>query len=82
MTSNIELIETALEQLIDGHSAPAFEGPEFENLIFAIKNLPPAEYHQLGARTLTILLVRLQAGMVAERALQLMRGDNNPMRIN
>lgn len=81
MTTNIEIIETALEQLIDGHSAPTFEGPHFANLIDAIKSFPPAEYHLIGARTLTILLDRLLAGMVAERTLQVMRGGENPIRL-
>lgn len=80
MATNIEIIETALEQLIDGHSAPAFEGPQFASLIDAIKSLPPAEYHALGAKTLQVLLDRMSAGMNAERVLQKMRdgnGDSN-----
>ncbi len=80
MTTNIELIESVLEQLINGESAPAMDSPEFPATMVAIASLRPDDFHAIGARATLILLDRLAAGMDAERTLKIMRGGPNPLR--
>ena len=79
MTTNIEIIETALEQLINGESAAAMDSPEFLAVITAVSSLSQNDYHAIGTRAARILLDRLSAGIHSERTLKIMRGGPNPL---
>lgn len=82
MNTNLEIIEAALEKLANGDSQPTFTSTEFASLLAAITSVSADDHRRIGAKTLVVLLNRLQAGMTAERTLKIMRSGDNPMRLS
>ena len=80
--NNIDTIAHAIASFVNGESSPPLMSAEFAEIMAAIASIKPDEFHTIGTHATAILLERLQAGMVAERALQLMRGGDNIMRPN
>ena len=82
MNSHIDAIATALAGLVNGESAPPMMSSEFLEIMGALANVKQADFEAIGQHATTILLERLQSGMEAERTLKVMRGSDNPMRLN
>lgn len=80
--NNVETIAHAIANFINGESAPPLMSAEFAEIMAALASIQPDDFHLIGNYATAFLLERLQAGMVAERALQLMRGGENPMRLS
>ena len=85
MKKKIAIITAHLEEVFNGDPAPAFKSEEFAGLISAISSISGTEsadpacaavYESIGRKTVLLLLDRLQAYMVAERTLAVMRGNN------
>lgn len=85
MKFNIEIISSALEQVINEEPAPSFRSPEFADLIAAIRGIanqaaPEVHqrllYEQIGRNAVLLLLARLTASMGVERTVSIMRGDD------
>ena len=82
MNSHADVIATALAGFVNGESAPPMMSSEFTEIMAALASLKQADFEAIGQHATTILLTRLQAGMEAERTLKVMRGGDNPMRLN
>ena len=82
MKKDIDIIATALAALVNGEAAPPMMSPEFMEIMAALASVKKEDFEAIGQHATTILLERMQAGMVAERTLKIMRGGDNPMRPN
>lgn len=80
--NHIDTIAHAIANFVNGESAPPLMSAEFAEIMSAIASIKADDFHVIGSHATTILLERMQAGMVAERTLQVMRGDENPMHLN
>jgi hypothetical protein len=85
MKNNIAIVIAHLEQIISGEPAPAFQSPEFREILSNLTQLSSAEpFHQavfesLGRRTVLLLLDRLSASMNAEREIAILRDNSKPI---
>ena len=80
--NHIDTIAHAIASFVNGESAPPLMSAEFAEIITALASVKPEDFHLIGNYATAILLERMQAGMVAERTLQVMRGGENPMRLS
>lgn len=77
--NHVDTIAHAIASFVNGESAPPLMSAEFAEIMAAIASAQPEEFNAIGTHATAILLERMQAGMVAERALKLMRaiGDRH-----
>ena len=80
--NHIDTIAHAIAGFVNGESAPPLMSAEFAEIMVALASIKPDDFHTIGTHATAILLERLQAGMDAERTLQVMRGGDNPMRLS
>lgn len=80
--NNVDTIAHAIASFVNGESAPPLMSAEMAEIMAALASIQPDDFHLIGNYATAILLERLQAGIVAERALILMRGGDNPMHLS
>jgi len=80
MNPNVNVIANSIASFVNGESAPPMMSQEFMEIMAALASLKQADFQSIGYHAITILLERMKAGMVAERALKIMRSEDNPMR--
>ena len=82
MKNEINVITSHLQQIMNGYPTPPFMGEDFKALLSAIAAITvldgndveqQAAFESIGRKTATLVLDRLQAGMVTERAVSVMR---------
>ena len=85
MKNEINLIAAHLHQILSGHPTPPFTSEDFKVLLGSITSITAldandpqqrAAFESLGHKTALLLLDRLQAAMVLERTLSVMRNES------
>ena len=85
MKNEITVIAEQLHQMLDGAAVPSFRSQEFKRLMDSIHSITSSVNngpHQkdalesVGCKVVSLLLNRLQAAMVTERAVSVMRIDD------
>ena len=86
MKNEIKLITSHLHQILSGHPTPPFTSEDFKSLVASITSITAldandpqqqhAAFESLGRKTALLLLDRLQAAMVLERTLSVMRNKS------
>ena len=82
MSNHIDVIAIAIAGLVNGESAPPMMSSEFLEIMAALASVKQADFESIGQHATTILLERMQASIVTERALKIMRSEDNQMRLN
>lgn len=88
MKNNLAIVTAHIEQIISGEPAPAFQSPEFREILSNLTQLSSTSsaepFHQavfesIGRRTVLLLLDRLNASMNAEREIAILRDNSRPL---
>ncbi len=79
MKNTNEVLSNAIAKAIAGELAPNFMTADFQELMQAVKTNPNTQeaFASIGRAAVMALLERLEASMQADRALSIMRVDNN-----